>query len=299
MSVIPETSDIATETEIVVELSMSQEETLKEVSFPETSEEESVTESESVTMIEETSRERETYKYSYEGKVITEEGKSAIKTLISDYLTSEQVENNPVIWSDFDRLYELTDSDTANVWVDIVTEWDSAIKGEFVNGDWTEIKPCFVVLGYRLNADGSMDNELITRLDKVTEIANAYDGYILCSGGNTTNTRAEADAMKEYLIGKGIDKDRIIAENKSRTTIENVVCSQKLFEDYGIENIVIITSRYHLTGATELFQEAFMLSGNRMSVVGAVGCDSAKNDFSNETLASWMYDLFLRKNRGE
>lgn len=270
-----------------------------------------VTEPETAETEEENTEERR--RQSYERKCISEEGKAAVKTLIADYLSSEvPVEDNPVIWNDFDRLYELTDEAAANVWVDIVTEWDNAIKGEFAIGDWIELKPCIVVLGYRLNPDGSMDDELVARLDKAIEVAGSRDGYILCSGGNTTNTRAEADAMKEYLTGKGIDGSRILTEDRSRTTIENVICSRKILEEYGIKDIVIVTSSYHLTGATELFQECFLLSGSRINVIGAIGSHSSKqrsdsdcsfteekHNFSPATLASWMYDLFLRVNREE
>lgn len=233
----------------------------------------------------------------YTSRPISDEGKMAIQTLIADYLKSEQdgIEDNPVIWEDFEKLYETTDNETADVWVNIVTEWDKAIKGEFMEngGD----KRCYVVLGYRLNPDGTADTELLERLDKAVSLMER-DSLILCSGKGSVAV-SEASVMKAYLIQKGIDPSRILTEERSRDTIENVLYSCPILEENGISDIVLITSSYHLTGAAELFSEMFLLSGSPIKVSGAVGSHSDKNAFSNDVLAKWMYNLFLQKSRRE
>nr|WP_195972679.1 YdcF family protein [Clostridium thermobutyricum] len=54
--------------------------------------------------------------------------------------------------------------------------------------------------------------------------------------------------MKNYLIDKGIDKDRIIEENKSITTVQNIVNSYKILKELGAGNepILIVSNEFHL-----------------------------------------------------
>lgn len=238
--------------------------------------------------------------YRYVPGAITEEGKTAVKKLIADYLASEQegIDDNGVIWQDFDELYAAVGSEQANMWVDIVSQWDKAIAGGFVDGELSQKGGlCFVVLGYKLNPDGTMDNELVGRLQRALALAGEYpDAKLLCSGGNTTGTCAEAEVMAAWLVQHGISADRILAETRSRTTIENVLYSYDILYNAGIRNIVVVTSHYHLTGAVELFQEQCLLEGNEITVAGAVPCESSMNTaFTPATLAAWMYDLFYRQ----
>ena len=56
--------------------------------------------------------------------------------------------------------------------------------------------------------------------------------------------------MKNYLVSKGIDEDKIIMEDKSTTTRENFLFSKKLIENSSnekIENlkIKVVTTDFH------------------------------------------------------
>ena len=55
--------------------------------------------------------------------------------------------------------------------------------------------------------------------------------------------------MSDYLIKKGIKKGRIILEDKSTTTKENLQYSSKYF-DKNNETIGIVTNNFHLFRAT-------------------------------------------------
>lgn len=55
--------------------------------------------------------------------------------------------------------------------------------------------------------------------------ASRYYGhnYVVVSGGQGMDEEvSEAFAMKEYLTNKGISEDRIIMEDKSTNTLENI-----------------------------------------------------------------------------
>ncbi|MCI0768119.1 YdcF family protein [Bacillus sp. TL12] len=67
-----------------------------------------------------------------------------------------------------------------------------------------------------------MSQTLIERLKIGLATAKQYpNSKIIVSGGLPEQGITETDAMSKWLISKGINKDRIILENKSMDTIEN------------------------------------------------------------------------------
>lgn len=96
-----------------------------------------------------------------------------------------------------------------------------------------------LILSQRLNA----------AIDCIDEHNNT--GRIVVSGGKGSDEKiAESEAMKKYLINKGIPEERIIVENKSSTTSENFKFSKKIIEnDSGKSisdlNIKIVTTDFH------------------------------------------------------
>ena len=90
-----------------------------------------------------------------------------------------------------------------------------------------------VVLAYRLDA--------------------AYDYLIehpqtqcIVSGGKGGNEHApEADVMAAYLTARGIDPERILIENTSRNTVENIRNSMA-FIDPQRDRVAIVTNNFHI-----------------------------------------------------
>ena len=157
-------------------------------------------------------------------------------------------------------LDELEDVDAAEaeVWGQIMDYWSYVNTEMDVNLD---VAPdglpdddtlCFVVLGYQLNPDGSMRDELIGRLSVALASAEKYpNAYVACTGGGTAadNPNAtEADQMAAWLIEQGLDPDRIIVENKSSSTVENAEFTYRILrEEYPeIDSLALITSDYHI-----------------------------------------------------
>lgn len=57
---------------------------------------------------------------------------------------------------------------------------------------------CIVVLGFQLNPDGSMRDELINRLNVALRSAEKYpNAYIVCTGGGTASGNASATEAGE------------------------------------------------------------------------------------------------------
>lgn len=110
-------------------------------------------------------------------------------------------------------------------------------------------KTVLVVLGNRLNDDGSITKFQKERLEMALEIIEKYNPLkVILSGGiaNPVPNKSEAEAMEEYLLNKGIDKSLLIKEDKSRHTGENASFSVPIAKLLGADTIIVCTSDYHL-----------------------------------------------------
>ena len=233
---------------------------------------------------------------------ITQDEKDFLKKLIADYLTYEEreLDENADLWADFDLLFYNYPQHT-DIWLNIVQKWDKTVqsgRSGFVL-DEPNLQSldglCIVVLGFRLNSDGSIAPELEGRLKKAQELSEKYPkAFILCTGGNTNATRSEALAMKEWLAINGVDPAKILTEERSRDTAENAKYSYEVLKQYPeLRHLLIVSSHYHIQGATQLFQEMCALSGDYLDVVGSVPCESKLDtSYTASTLAGWMLKLF-------
>ena len=102
-----------------------------------------------------------------------------------------------------------------------------------------------IVLGAQVRADGP-SRVLRYRLEAAEEYLKS-NPHTMCivSGGKGSNEHiSEAEAMKKYLTESGIDPKRIIMEDKSTDTSENILFSKKLLPEGA--SIGIVTSNFHL-----------------------------------------------------
>lgn len=86
------------------------------------------------------------------------------------------------------------------------------------------------------------------RLDAAFDyLENFPDTVIVVSGGQGPGEDiSEAQCMKNNLVGRGISEDRIIMEDRSTDTAENMKFSKKLLDDINAgDEVVIITDSFH------------------------------------------------------
>lgn len=106
-----------------------------------------------------------------------------------------------------------------------------------------------IILGNRLNDDGTISNIQIERLKMVFELEQDYcpDYYILSGGvANTLANKSEAKAMYDYLEEQGFNLDKLILEDKSISTKENALYCKPIIEKLNPDTLIICTSAYHL-----------------------------------------------------
>ena len=78
------------------------------------------------------------------------------------------------------------------------------------------------------------------------------DTICIVSGGQGTNEPfSEAEGMAKYLLDKGIDEHRIVLEDKSTSTVENIQNSKILMEE-SYNGVGIVTNNFHVFRAVQI-----------------------------------------------
>ncbi len=141
---------------------------------------------------------------------------------------------------------------------------------------------CMVVLGFQLNPDGSMKDELIERLKVALASADKYpNAFIVCTGGGTAAENAsatEAGKMAEWLIDNGVDPQRVIVEDRSLTTAQNAIFTYQILTEQfpQVKHLAIVSSDYHIaTGALLFGAEAVLQAEEAGRETMAVVSDAA------------------------
>ena len=126
-----------------------------------------------------------------------------------------------------------------------------------------------IVLGAQVKESGP-SVVLRYRLDRAVSYLKENDNtLVIVSGGQGANEKAtEASVMKEYLVNNGINENRIIIEDKSNTTKENLINSKKITGDN--KSIGIVTNNFHMYRA--------LLIGKKYKA-NAVGIPSKSNSY--------------------
>lgn len=128
--------------------------------------------------------------------------------------------------------------------------------------------PCtVVVLGCKVK--GTVPSLMLQRrLEAAKGYLQQYPevSCIVSGGKGTGEDISEAQAMKTYLTAAGIAADRILMEDRSTDTHENLLFSKQILEQQGLPNrITILTDGFHQYRAhrmaTELGLESRSVSG--------------------------------------
>ncbi len=104
-----------------------------------------------------------------------------------------------------------------------------------------------IVLGCQVKKSGP-SLMLRNRLDAAYEyLSENPDTYCIVSGGKGDDEHiSEAQAMYDYLTEKGIDGSRITKEDKSESTMENLLFSKEILERNGNSlDVILVTDGFH------------------------------------------------------
>ena len=196
------------------------------------------------------------------------------------------------------------DKDQGALWTDIMEYWDYANNELEVHTDKLpddlakDDSLCIVVLGFELNDNGTMKDELIGRLKVAKACAEQYpNAYVVCTGGGTAKDNpdaTEADLMGNWLLENGLDKNRLIIENRSLTTAENANYSYDiLLKDYPqVNSVAIVSSSYHIAWGSLLFEAEFMKIASerntpQLHVISNCAYETVNDDYKMSDMLRW------------
>ena len=190
------------------------------------------------------------------------------------------------------------DAEMGAVWENIMDYWSYAntemeIQLDCVPENLPEDDSlCIIILGKKLNADGSMTDELIGRLKLGMAIAEAYpNSYIAVTGGGTADNNPNATEglqMGRWLLKQGLEESRIIVEDRAPDTVGNAQNTFAILQEQypNVDSVVILTSDYHVARGSILFHSTFVLDAhktgkNPIEIVAGVGLYTGEESYES------------------
>ena len=111
-----------------------------------------------------------------------------------------------------------------------------------------------VIFGAAVGPDGRASPSLRRRTLYAAQAAReAHDHPVFCSGGVGRHGASEASIMAEILLEAGVEPHRLVLDEDSRDTLENVVAAARFIRAQSLEGAVICTDRYHVARVRMMF----------------------------------------------
>ena len=131
-------------------------------------------------------------------------------------------------------------------------------------------KDYLIVLGCGIKKDGTPTPLLRRRMDRAIDFYQKQKSetgkeltFITSGGQGPNEIVSESAAMKQYLMAQGIPEERIIEENRSTDTYENMKNSKQIITDIAPEaRIAFSTTNYHV------FRSGLLARRVKMRAVG-------------------------------
>ena len=178
----------------------------------------------------------------------------------------------------------LTEINTQNITDDIIKKvLFSTIKSEFLEAD------CLIIFGCHLKPLLDERLECAIKILKSKKI----DTILLTGGIGVNGNFNESEYMKKALLNFGIAENKILVDDKSTTTEENIVNSIQILRDTNLINnkkIVLVSNQAHLRRiGMELKKQ---LNGDKFDIIyeypenSIISFDNVKNDNDLRNLAT-------------
>lgn len=121
-----------------------------------------------------------------------------------------------------------------------------------------------IILGCGIDKQGTISRITKERLDIFLEKRNKFSDIPIllsgrCSGFEKNKPKiTEAQAMKKYLVTRGINPTRIYLEMKSLDTVSNAIFSEEIVRRHkNWRHILLVTSDWHMKRTLWIFRKVF------------------------------------------
>lgn len=154
-----------------------------------------------------------------------------------------------------------------------------------------------MILGSVVVGADTPSSQLVERMESAFEyLKNNPDTKAVCCGGCFRKEQkvSEADIIKRYLVNNGIDENRILLEDKSKTTYENFEFALKIIaadsrKSINEAEIGFLTGDYHIFRSGVIAKHYGI---KNLRKVSAKSQNGKLKRFAREYFVS--YDLFYR-----
>ena len=150
---------------------------------------------------------------------------------------------------------------------------------------------CLIALGCKVHADGRASNTLRLRCETAAGALLRGDARraIVCGGQGSDEPVSEAERMRGLLEAQGIAPERILLEDRSVNTSQNLRNAKALMEANGLKSAVIVTSDYHLARALRLARDAGMTEVCGLPAPSPKGLRKRIKQVSRESVSRVLY----------
>lgn len=112
-----------------------------------------------------------------------------------------------------------------------------------------------IVLGNKVNEDGTLSERLKARLDKSIELFNQNRvKSIIVSGGLGKEGFWEGKKMQEYLINNKIPTEKVLVDNFGNDTEKTVENSIRMMDILNFKSAISVSQFFHQTRTKKLFR---------------------------------------------
>ena len=161
-------------------------------------------------------------------------------------------------------------------------------------------KDYVMILGCKVRPDGTLYPLIRSRVERAMAFVKKQEEntgrkaiFVPSGGKGSDECIAEADAMKRFLVENGIEEDRILAENKSATTYENMLFSKKLIVDENA-NVAFSTSSFHVLRSGLLASKiGFKMDGMGGKTAWFYWPNAFAREFLGLLAASWKGQVIM------
>ena len=139
-----------------------------------------------------------------------------------------------------------------------------------------------ILHGKKLKKDGTLSEEVRNRMKIVQDLVKTgcYETVIITGGKTRANFSSEASAIHSNLRKcKEFQTVRILIEEQSRTTTENIKCVMSTYNFSDYEEIVVVTSKTALPRTKHLYLHHVGDTSYKLSFRGAQGNSSLIHRF--------------------
>ena len=105
-----------------------------------------------------------------------------------------------------------------------------------------------VVLGNHVAADGTISGRLGRRLDRALELyRQGKVPTIVVSGGRDPGSPFEAEAMKRYLVERGVPSAAIVEDRGGQNTYLTARFTAEYMQQHGLRSVIAVSQYYHIS----------------------------------------------------